>query len=284
MEQGGSEGRHGSAWGNMGRLPGWGGLQAEPQPVVLGSRALGQRPKTAHQRPPKARPPPTGWQPPEWTARAQSGWHVRGGPGCVPDVASFSPLFPQQTGAPTPHGPTPPQGQHYDPRPGPHQACPDPGQDEPQALESGSLGHTSCVTMSPSPPFCGPGFAQGTGASLSTFLQGPGRARLHLCPSTCTPASAHRAQRRGPGSPGPAGRRQTMAGPSVIARSEAACKNGSWGSGPLELQQSFHLQQSWAPPLANCTPTFCEVWGGHSTQGTEGEPWPSLPSGQTAAT
>lgn len=115
MEQGGCERWHGSAWHNMGRLPGGGGLQAEPQPLVLGSRALGQRPKTAHQRPPKARLPPTGWQPPEWTARAQSGWHIWEGPACAPDIASFSPLFLQQMVAPTPHRPTPPQGQHYDP-------------------------------------------------------------------------------------------------------------------------------------------------------------------------
>lgn len=45
-------------------------------------------------------------------------------------------------------------------------------------------------------------------------------------------------------------------------------KNGPWGSGHLESQRSFHLQQSWAPPLANCTPTFHEIWGGHSTHGT----------------
>lgn len=249
--------------------------------MVPGSRALGQRPKTAHQRPPEARPPPTGWQPPEWTARDQSGWHVRGGPACVPDVASFSPLFPQQTGAPTPHGSTPPQGQHYDPRQGPHQACPDPGQDEPQALESGRLGLTSCVTTGPSPPLCGSGFAQGTGPSLSTFLQGSGRARLHLCPSTCT----HGAQRRGPGSPGPASGRQTMAGPSVIARSEAACKNGPWGSGPWG--HSCHSTCSRAGPLPSPTAPLPSVRSGVVTAPRglwEGEPWPSLRSGQTAAT
>ena len=72
-----------------------------------------------------------------------------------------------------------------------------------------------------------------------------------------------------------------MAGPSGITGSEAACKNGPWGSGHLESQRSFHLQQSWAPHLANCTPTFCEVWGGHSTRGTVGGRALALPALET---
>lgn len=72
-----------------------------------------------------------------------------------------------------------------------------------------------------------------------------------------------------------------MAGPSAITWSEAACKNGPWGSGHLESQRSFHLQQSWAPHLANCTPTFCEVWGGHSTRGTVGGRALALPALET---
>lgn len=132
------------------------------------------------------------------------------------------------------------------------------------ALGTPAVGPRACLL-----PSEGLGFAQGTGPSLSTLLQ-PGRARLALCVSTLTPASAHGAQRRGPGHLDQAAGGKPWRGQ---LSSHDQKENGPWGSGHLESQRSFHLQQSWAPPLANCTPTFHEIWGGHSTQGTmEGRP------------
>lgn len=224
MEQGGRAWCHGSAWGNTGRLPGGRGLRAEPQPVVLGSRALGQRPKTAHHRPPKARPPATGWQPPEWRARAQSLWHVQGGPAYARRQLPFL-SSPNKWWHPPPTGPRHPRVSITTPAQGltrPAQilgrtSC---GLWSRAALGTPAVGPRACLL-----PSEGLGFAQAHPSPPSSRARG--RARLPLCPSILTPASTRGAQRRGPWAPGPGSRRQTMAGPSVITRSEGKMAPGA---------------------------------------------------------
>lgn len=76
-----------------------------------------------------------------------------------------------------------------------------------------------------------------------------------------------------------------MAGPSGITGSEAACKNGPGAQ--VTWSHSGHSTCSRAGPHTLPTAPLPSVRSGVVTAPGglwEGEPWPSLPSRQTAAT
>ena len=57
-----------------------------------------------------------------------------------------------------------------------------------------------------------------------------------------------------------------------------------WGSGHLESQRSFHLQQSWPHPLPTAPLPSMRSGVVTAPRGPwTGDPRPSLPSGQSAA-
>ena len=102
-----------------------------------------------------------------------------------------------------------------------------------------------------------------------------GRARLPLCPSALTPASAHVGSEEGPGVTWPGSRRQATARPSPTTLSEAVCKNDtwrhSWSSCPT-AELGPHPLPTITPPSARCgaVPALGEPLEGNSR--------PSLPS------